>query len=180
VFELHEGRFTLVVMGRIVLRERRPEDAPGIVRLSIESSAFYSKLAPELFTLAEEEGFVEWLNHDVEWLAKPTSFARVAEVDGAVAGYLEASVQQPDEAARFNGNRDLRERRLFINYVITAEAHKRTGVATALVEAAEAWGREHGATVALCDTYYDSPQSVPFWEQRMGYGRRGIIFRKPL
>jgi GNAT superfamily N-acetyltransferase len=167
-------------MGQIVLRERRPEDAPGLAGLSIESSVYYSRLAPELFTLAEEEGFAEWLNSDVEWLAKPTSFARVAEVDGVVAGYLEAGIQHPDETARFNGNRDLRERRLFINYVVTAEAYKRTGVATALVEAAEAWGREQGATVALCDTYYDSPQSVPFWEQRMGYGRRGIIFRKRL
>jgi GNAT superfamily N-acetyltransferase len=167
-------------MAQMVLRDRRPADANGIARLSIESSVYYSGLAPDLFLRADEEGFAEWLNSDIEWLGKPTSFALVAEIDGEVAGYLEASVRLPDDSARFNGNRDLRERRLFINAVITAEAHKRKGVATALVQAAEAWGRRHGARVSLCDTYYDSPQSVPFWEERMAYRRRGIIFRKPL
>jgi hypothetical protein len=40
--------------------------------------------------------------------------------------------------------------------------------------------RSKGAVVAVCDTYIDSTLSVPFWEERMGYSRRAIIFRKPL
>jgi GNAT superfamily N-acetyltransferase len=62
----------------------------------------------------------------------------------------------------------------------TADAYKRQGVATKLVHAAEDWGREHGAVVAVCDTFIESPLSVPFWEPRMGYKRRSIIFRKRL
>ena len=58
-------------------------------------------------------------------------------------------------------------------------ANRRRGVATLLVEKAEAWGREQGASVVLLDTWAESPVSVPFWE-RMGYGRRSIVFRKPL
>jgi GNAT superfamily N-acetyltransferase len=67
-----------------------------------------------------------------------------------------------------------------ISFVGTADAYKRTGVATQLVEAAEAWGRSKGATVAICDTYIHSPLSVPFWERRMGYARRALVFRKVL
>ncbi len=97
-----------------------------------------------------------------------------------MAGYLEASLQEPLETARFQSQRDLGETRLFINYVGTADAHKRMGVATRLVEAAEERGRSRGAVASVCDTYVESTLSVPFWEQRMGYTRRAIIFRKPL
>jgi hypothetical protein len=62
----------------------------------------------------------------------------------------------------------------------TADAFKRIGVPSQLVEAAEEWGRSQGATVAICDTFIDSPLSMPFRENRMGYTRRAVIFRKPL
>ena len=44
----------------------------------------------------------------------------------------------------------------------------------------EEWGRSKGAVAAVCDTYSESPLSVPFWEERVGYERRAIIFRKAL
>ena len=84
------------------------------------------------------------------------------------------------DTAPWQSQRDLGYPRLLIGFVGTSDKHKRTGVATALVEAAEQWGRDHGARVAVCDTYIDSPLSVPFWEERMGYERRAVILRKPL
>jgi GNAT superfamily N-acetyltransferase len=74
----------------------------------------------------------------------------------------------------------LGQTRLLIDSLGTAMAHRRRGVATALVEAAEEWGRSKGAAVSILDTYADSPVSVPFWEERMGYARRAIIFQKTL
>jgi ribosomal protein S18 acetylase RimI-like enzyme len=169
------------VSPEVVVRERRwVEDAEAIAGLVLESNAYYSALAPEFFTSVETQGLVEWVARDADWLMQATTFARVAEVDGEFAGYLAANIQEPDENAQFTGNRDLRERRLYIHFVVTAEAHKRKGVATRLVEAAEAWARSQGVSVALCDTYADSPQSVLFWEKGMGYSRRSIKFRKRL
>jgi ribosomal protein S18 acetylase RimI-like enzyme len=163
-----------------VVREARADDAAGIAHLDQENARRHVELAPELFRVPDEDGLVEFIADDADWRAEPTNLALVAEVDGEVAGYLEASLQAPLDTARFQGQRDLGETRLFISYVGTADAHKRRGAGTALVEAAEAWGRERGATVATCDTWIDSPLSVPFWERRMGYARRAIIFRKPL
>ena len=163
-----------------MLRERRDGDADAIARLTVELGLYYSRLAPELFAPVDEEGLAEWSAHDAEWHAQPTTLALVAEVDGEVAGYLEAAIQEPEDAAGLNTNRDLRTRHLYINYLATAEAHKRQGVATRLVESAEDWARREGVTLALTDTYIDSPQSVPFWEQRMGYKRRAIRLRKRL
>jgi GNAT superfamily N-acetyltransferase len=164
----------------ITIRKARDDDSAGIARLGQENSSYYRRLAPEHFRVPDEQGLIEYIRNDREWRARPDTLALVADDDGAVAGYLEASLQFPDESARWQGQRDLSEIRLFINYVGTADAYKRRGVATKLVEAAEEWGRERGAVVATCDTFVGSPLSVPFWEERMGYERRAIIFRKRL
>jgi GNAT superfamily N-acetyltransferase len=165
-------------MGEITLRPGRPDDADALARLSLESSGYYARLAPEYFAPGEHDGFAEWIA--AEWTGDTGCLALVAEIEGSVAGYLEAVLQEPEEWGRFFGNRDLRQRRLFINALLTAEEHRRRGVGTRLVEAAEEWGRERGAVVALLDTFHASPLSVPFWEGRMGYKRRAIIFRKAL
>ncbi len=67
-----------------------------------------------------------------------------------------------------------------IDALIVHRDHWRLGAGTVLLEAAEAWGRERGAQVVRLDTYADSPVSVPFYEHRMGYQRRSIVFQKRL
>jgi GNAT superfamily N-acetyltransferase len=164
-------------MSEVTLRPGSREDAHALARLSLESSAYYAEIAPETHAPGEQEGFAEWIV--AEWDDGPNTLALVAELDDEIAGYVEATIQEPPAWGRFFSSRDVRERRLYINALLTAEPYRRRGVGTRLVEAAEEWGRERGATVALLDTSYESPLSVPFWE-RMGYGRRSIIFRKRL
>ena len=167
-------------MTAVVVRHFRPGDGAGIARVSRENGAYYARLAPEYFREPDDDGLVALVEDDGEWRDAAENLALVAEVEGEVAGYLEASIQAPLETARWQTQRDLGVVRLFINFVGTADRYKRMGVATKLVEAAEAWGRSQGAVVAVCDTFVDSPLSVPFWEERMGYDRRAIIFRKRL
>ena len=69
---------------------------------------------------------------------------------------------------------------LWINSVGTFQKYWRRGVATTLVDAAEAWGKERGAVLSMCDTWLGSPVSLPFWEERMGYERRAVILQKEL
>jgi GNAT superfamily N-acetyltransferase len=54
---------------------------------------------------------------------------------------------------------------------VVQAAYRRRGVGTRLLEAVEAWGRANGATLISLDTFIESPLSVPFYEQRMGYQR---------
>ena len=163
-----------------MVRGFQPGDGLGISRVSLDNGAYYARIAPEHYKQPDAEGFAELIEEDSEWRESDTNLALVAEIAGEVAGYLEASIQPPVETARWQSQRDLGDPRLHINYVGTADAYKRMGVATRLVEAAEDWGRSKGAVAAICDTYIDSPLSVPFWEERMGYSRRAIIFRKAL
>ena len=106
--------------------------------------------------------------------------ALVAEVDGHVAGYLEASILEASESARWQWSTDARTTRLFIGALACDPAHRRQGVATALVKAAEVWGRARGAVVAVTETWARSPWSMPFWETGMGYRPKNVMLRKPL
>jgi GNAT superfamily N-acetyltransferase len=168
-------------MSRVVLRARRGvEDANAVARLIIELGAYYSRLAPDHFAAVDDDGLAAWLAADGEWLDDPANLGLVAELDGEIVGYLEASLQEPSPNARFDANRDMRERRLFIGLVVVAEAQKRHRIATQLVQAAESWAQDQGVYLAICDTYLGSPQSLPFWKERMGYQRRAVRLRKRL
>jgi GNAT superfamily N-acetyltransferase len=67
-----------------------------------------------------------------------------------------------------------------VNLLAVAEGYRRRGVGTALMEAAEKWGRHRGAVVAVTDTNLSSPLSVPFYGERMGYRRQAVLLRKAL
>jgi GNAT superfamily N-acetyltransferase len=164
----------------VVIREYRDGDAAGIVQIIREGARFYAELAPEYFRLPDEEGFIELIDNDSHWRDAPDNLALVAEVNREVAGYLEANVQPPLGTAKWQWERDVGETRLMINFVATADRFKRQGIAARLVKAAEDWGRLKGAAAAICDTYIESPLSVPFWERRMAYKRHKVVFRKPL
>jgi GNAT superfamily N-acetyltransferase len=164
----------------VVIRGFQSGDGEGVARIALENGAYYEELAPERFRQPTEEGLADFLEGDGEWRAGDGNLALVAEVDGDVAGYLEATLQEPLDSAQWQSQRDLAHRRLFIGVVTVGDRFKRIGVATRLVEAAEDWGRANGAVAAVCDTYIGSPLSMPFWEARMGYTKVAVIFRKPL
>jgi GNAT superfamily N-acetyltransferase len=72
------------------------------------------------------------------------------------------------------------ETRTHVEALGTGDAFQRRGLATALVEACEAWAFASGAVQITATTYLCSEVSIPFWERRMGYSRRGVTFVKRL
>jgi GNAT superfamily N-acetyltransferase len=164
----------------LVVRHASDVDAPGIVALACNAARFYVAMDPDLFRIPDEEGFVDFLERDRSWHVSPNSLALVADMEGRVVGYLEASLIEPSESARYQGEADASRVRLFIHFVGTDDAYRQRGIATKLVTTAEDWGRKRGAVVSTLDTWIESPLSMPFWERRMGYQRKNVIFRKPL
>jgi len=154
-------------------------DGPGCAEVWIDVGRYYTTLDPRIFQIPSSDGLADAFERDLAD-AVPGQLYLVAEVDGAVAGFLLAVLHEPGEHPERQLLRDLSQRRLFVQILAVAGPHRRAGVGTALMTAAEAWARDHNAAMVSLDTYLHSPTSVPFYENRMGYTRRAIIFRKEL
>jgi len=160
------------------IRAARADDAAALARMHRDVGRYYAELAPADFRIPDEAGLVEYCRADL--VAGDDRLWLVAELGGEAVGMLFARLEPPLPEARFEVNATLDETRLHIDYLVTGVRHRRRGVATALVLAAERWGRERGATTASADTYAASPVSAPFWQRRMGYRTRSLVLVKSL
>jgi GNAT superfamily N-acetyltransferase len=163
----------------VTVRPVRPGDGAALSRVWLSAAAYYADLDPEHFRVPDTEGLAEsWdsqaARHDGD------SLNLVAELDGEVVGWLWARIEPPRQNASAQMVRELGWTRLEVVSLIVHRDQWRGGAGTALLEAAEAWGRVQGARVARLDTYAHSPVSVPFYEEHMGYQRRSIVFQKQL
>jgi GNAT superfamily N-acetyltransferase len=167
-------------MDAIAIRPARPGDGTGIAGAWLDAGRTYVAIAPELFRIPEESGLVESFESDLASDRTEEDLWLVAESEGEVAGWLTARIEAPSGEPRHQLVRRFSEHRLQVDALVVATANRRRGVGTALMEAAEAWGRDRGARIAVLDTFIDSPMSVRFYEARMGYRRHSIVFSKPL
>jgi GNAT superfamily N-acetyltransferase len=167
-------------MESLVVRPARPGDAADLARNWTDAGQHYAGLDTDAFQVPDADGLVAWFE---ELLRRPRSEDAVwlvAEVDGRVVGDVAARLELPAEDAARQLLRDLGRVRLYVDSLGVGEAYRRRGVGARLMRAVEKWGRDRGAVRAVLTTYHASPLSVPFYEQRMGYARRSIVFEKRL
>jgi GNAT superfamily N-acetyltransferase len=146
-----------------------------------DAGRFYEAISPGDFQVPDEDGLVDWLECGVEAMDADQDLALlVAELDGEVAGWVGARLVMPVSDARWQLQRELDVTRLIIDAVVVADAHRGGGAGVALVQAAERWGRERGATVAVADANWASGLAPRFYEGRLGYKRRSVSLRKAL
>ena len=165
-------------MSDVLVREARPGDGAALARIHVEAAEYYARLAPREFQVPSLDGLAEALDPRPE--PRDDAVHRVAEVDGDVAGAVIASLLPPLANAWVQLQPGLDRPRLQIHFLEVAEPYCRRRIATRLVEAAEAWGRERGAASAITDTYLGSPLSIPFWKERMQYRERSVVLVKDL
>lgn len=154
----------------------------------LSAGAYYAELDPEHFQVPAAEGLAGQWDRDLSDGddrddADGTggqSLMLVAESGGEVAGWLTARIEPASDHPAVQLTREHSWTRLVIDALVVDRAHWRGGAGTALLTAAEAWGRGRNAQVVRLNTYVHSPVSVPFYEERMGYERRAIIFQKRL
>lgn len=183
-------RSTAVSMGgmnEIAVREIRPGDGEGCARAWTDAGRYYAAVVPEVIQEPDPDGLVEWFERAISENRGDDTLRLVATVGegaggggGRVVGMIEATVRWPHPDGRFQLQRDQSRTRLVINALAVTDDYRRQGVGTALMRAAEEWGRDKGAVVALTDTNLRSSLSVPFYEDRMGYLRQAVILRKTL
>ena len=150
--------------GEISVREALPADSAALELVHADVAQYYGQGAPH--HLAETSA------------ADDSSLRLVAEVDGEIVGVLVAELSTGEDGDR--ASEPPAEKRLLISYLATAAGRRRTGVGTRLVQTAEEWGRQAGATVAETTAFQGSPLSLPFWEDRMGYEELTTSLQKRL
>jgi len=163
----------------LLIRAPRPGDGEGMARVWLSAGAYYADLDPVHFQMPATEGLVESFESGIGPELQD-ALRLVAELDGRVAGWLTARIERPSASAAHQSVRELGWTRLFVDAVMVDQALWRQGIGTALLEAAESWGRDRGAAVVRLNTYPGSTVSVPFYEKHMGYQRRSIMFQKSL
>lgn len=164
----------------VEVRAAQLGDGAALARVWLDNARYYVDLFPDDFRMPDEAGLAEWFELQ---LGRPRSAAEVhlvAVVDGSVGAFAYARLTEPHEHASRQMLADYPYRRVHVEALGTAEAFQRRGLATALVEAIEAWAREKGARAISAETYLQSPVSIPFWERRMGYRRRSVELTKRL
>jgi GNAT superfamily N-acetyltransferase len=161
----------------VTIRAPRPGDGAGMARVWLSAAAYYADLDPAHFRVppAEGESFEGSFGTGGE-----DELMLVADLDSQLAGWLTARIEYPGPSAARQMTREHGWTRLHIDALMVDQAAWHQGVGTALLTAAEEWGRDRGAQVVRLDTYADSPVSVPFYERHMGYRRRAIVFQKLL
>lgn len=169
---------TVATMGEWEIRPARPGDGAGLASLHLAGGEDYVALDPIRFRVPDEDGLGEWLDRD---LASSGSswICYVAEEDGRIVGQVEARLLQPMESARYQVITALGQVRGEVNSLGVLKSYRRRGIGRSLMEQAERWLADQGASVIELDTLATSPESVPFYEA-IGYRPRSIIFERKL
>jgi GNAT superfamily N-acetyltransferase len=161
------------------IRHARTGDGEAIARTWLSAGHYYASLDPQHFQVPREEGLAALWDDEIKQ-GDANSLYLVAEISRRVIGSLTAHLELPGPNAAAQLTRDQGRTRLAVDALMVMRENWRHGVGAALLEAAESWGQARGAEFVRLDTYADSPVSVPFYERRMGYHRRAIVFEKPI
>ena len=168
--------------GSVTIRQVRNTDGEFLVETWNDARSYYASLDPDYFQEPEPEhpldaeaftGSLRRADDD------PARFARVAEVDGRVVGFITAHLDEPMANPKEQLIRDLGRLRAYVDVLVVHRSYWRQGVGRRLMESAEGWARSQGAGVIKTDTNLQCPVSVPFYES-LGYHRQSVIFRKTL
>jgi RimJ/RimL family protein N-acetyltransferase len=113
-----------------VVRSATSDDAPGILALARDV------IAEGRFSITQPEEFRQTVEQERDWISRhtnaPGQLVLVAETGGEIVGLLELE----------NGQRERIAHRGTLTLSVAA-AHRRRGVATALLQALFQWAEEH-------------------------------------
>ena len=164
----------------IEIRPARVADAQDLADAWRAFGRYYADIDPDQFRVPDAEGLPDWFESRLEEDRGDDTLWLVAQRGQRVIGFVEAQIWPPSEDAARHLMKEVAEPILKVDSIMVLEDERGAGVGTALMRAAESWGRERGATRAVVISYANGPSSVPFYEQRMRYERHTLGFVKPL
>jgi GNAT superfamily N-acetyltransferase len=162
------------------IRPAQEKDAADLAELWIEFGRYYVDRNPRQYQEPKRDGLLEWFRRQLDEAANKDQAWLVAEGSHRLVGSIHGQVWRPSDDAEWQLVREVGEVVLKVNHLIVTESDRRRGIGRALMDTVEAWGVSRGATQAVVISTADSPSSVPFYEDGMGYWRKTIGFWKSL
>lgn len=146
-------------MSDVIIRRAVPEDLDAV-------SALYGDLYGLLYTMTFPFTFAQDELDDILniLLRSKMCCLAVAEADGAICGFLSASVNRMDRKLSCDGLRLMGK----INDICVAPAYRGSGVADKLLEYVEAWLTELGVPIVESEVICENQHSLR-WFQKHGY-----------
>jgi ribosomal protein S18 acetylase RimI-like enzyme len=158
----------------LTIRPASAADADGIALTFLDSAEHHAPFDPDRFVIPGVAAVAARYRAGEQHPAGSTSITFVAELEGEIAGFVDACLEHPPDPM-------LRP----ITYCYIAElavraGHRNRGVGRRLMAAAEDWGRRHGASVASLDYHVSNGTAAEFYRRVMGYRAAHIVAIKGL
>jgi len=156
----------------VTIRLATPADLPALGRLGALLMRTHYEFDPQRFMSAGDDaadGYAWFLGRQ---LKDQDVVVYVAEQDGEVLGYVYAAIEPISW-------KELRDACGFIHDIVVDEAGRRSGTATALLEAAMAWLRERGAPRVVLGTA-DKNEPAQQLFAKLGFRRTMIEMTREL
>ncbi len=156
----------------MILRAATASDYEAIRDLLHDSDAYHTEFLPDLWRVPPEPRFTrtelaELITNDEH------CFILVADRDGEVGGFIEASVRMPE------GPEDVDQPWCGINNLAVRATWRRQGIGRALMRAAEEWAQRKGLTQTRLDVYEFNGGARTLYEH-LGYTTYSRRLRKSL
>lgn len=150
---------------QFAVRPAVPDDANAIARIFLESAEHHAGLDPLRYAVPSFDVILsryrEGQRHRDD--ADQRGITLVAELGGEIAGFIDARLERsPDPMHRNLLYCDIAE-------IAVTRGHRKKGIGRGLLQAAENWGREHGANYTSIEYHAANTTPGEFYQRRMGY-----------
>ena len=158
--------------GSVHVRRADRKDVPVLGRLGAYLMRSHYAYDPQRFMAPgthAEQGYARFLGSQLD---QPDAALFVAERGGAVVGYVYAGIEPLSW-------KELRDECGYVHDLVVAEAHRRAGVGTALLDAALAWMKERGLPRVVLGSASPNDTAQRLFE-RLGFRRTMVERTKEL
>jgi GNAT superfamily N-acetyltransferase len=160
--------------GLVVIRPASVDDVDALADVYVSSAGHHAALDPDFYAVPDRDAVVGHLRDRLKQEDDADVVRLVAELDGTVVGSADVELRSPSPASM------LRPERAASIGMAVLEDRRGVGIGSRLVEAAEAWARERGATLMMLDASAANVDALRFYEHRHGYRLRGVLLTKQI
>lgn len=145
-----------VAKAMVTVRRATGQDAEVISQLHAALQDYHAAAHPDFFKSASMETFPPAMVR--EQLTRPGVVIFLAEIDGAVVGYLYADANPAQETSM-----TYRLERLWIHHIAVTPTHQRRGAGAALVEAAKGYAQSVGISMLALSVWAFNEPALAFF-----------------